>query len=484
MSDHESQTHHRLFIGGRWVTPSNDRRITVISPNTGDVVGSVPEAVEADVDAAVDAARAAFDNPTGWSHLAPADRAAALRRFADALDLRKDLIAQTVSSQNGMPIAVASQLEAVYPVTLLRYYADLIEGQTDDIREGLFGGSVAVLRDPIGVVGAIVPWNFPQTLAFFKIAPALAAGCTLVVKPSPETVLDMVAVAEAAIEAGLPAGVLNIVPGGREAGVHLVEHPGVDKIAFTGSTPAGRRIAETCGRLLRPATLELGGKSATIILDDAQLDLEKIGNELFVATLANNGQTCFLGTRILAPTSRYAEVVDVFTTFASSMTIGSSLDPGTQIGPMVTEGHLERVEGYIAKGKAEGGKITTGGRRPEQCDTGWFIEPTIFADVDNNATVSQAEIFGPVLTVIPYGNDDDAVRIANDSDFGLGGTVWTSDPERGYAIAGRVRTGSIGINRYIPDPVAPFGGVKDSGMGRELGPEGLASYQHLKSVYF
>ncbi|MCF7550879.1 aldehyde dehydrogenase [Pseudonocardia sp. WMMC193] len=482
--DLEFPRHHdSLYIGGEWVAPSSSATITVVSPNTGEVIGSVPDGQEADVDRAVEAARRAFDDPAGWSTRPAAERAAVLRRFAQAVEDRKDRIAALVSAQNGMPVSQAAQLEAVYPAVLLRYYADLVENQGEDVRPGLFGGSVRVERDPVGVVAAIVPWNFPQTLASFKFAPALAAGCTVVMKPSPETVLDSVLLAEAAAEAGLPAGVLNIVPGGREAGAHLVAHRSVDKVGFTGSTAAGRQIAETCGRLLRPVTLELGGKSATIVLDDADLDLAKIGADLFVPTLANNGQTCFLGTRVLAPRSRYGEVVEMFTAYAGSMAVGESLDPATQVGPMASSRHRERVEGYIAKGRAEGGRVTTGGGRPSGRDTGWFVEPTIFADVDNNATISQEEIFGPVLSVIPFDGDDDAVRIANESDFGLGGTVWTTDAGRGLDVARRVRTGTIGVNRYLPDPAAPFGGVKDSGMGRELGPEGLAAYQQLKSVY-
>ncbi|MFD2396050.1 aldehyde dehydrogenase [Prauserella oleivorans] len=410
-----------------------------------------------------------------------AERARILRTFADAIEKRADDMHQTVASQNGMPIAVASQLETNYPTTLLRMYASLIESETDDVRDGAWGGRISVEREPIGVVAAIVPWNFPQTLASFKYAPALAAGCTVVMKPSPETVLDSVLLAEAAIDAGLPPGVLNIVPGGRGLGAYLVEHPGIDKVAFTGSTAAGRRIGETCGRLLRPVTLELGGKSATIVLDDAELDLAKIGNDLFVATLANNGQTCFLGTRVLVPRSRYSEVADLITAFAESMTVGDSLDPATQIGPLATEHHRERVEGYIAKGVAEGGRITTGGGRPDR--PGWFVQPTVFTEIDNSATICQEEIFGPVLTLTPYENDAEAVRIANDSSTGLGGSVWTSDPERGMAVAKQIRTGTIGINRYIPDPAAPFGGVKESGIGRELGPEGLAGYRQLKSIY-
>ncbi|MDX6355658.1 MAG: aldehyde dehydrogenase, partial [Streptomyces sp.] len=314
-------------------------------------------------------------------------------------------------------------------------------------------------------------------------APAMAAGCTVVLKPSPETVLDAFRLAEAAEEAGVPPGVINIVPADREAGAYLVAHPGVDKVAFTGSTAAGRAVGRACGELLRPVTLELGGKSAAIILDDAELDLDKIGEDLFTATLLNNGQMCHLGTRVLAPRSRYAEVVDLFTTLADSLTIGDALDPETRIGPLATPRQRDRVEGYIAKGLADGGRITTGGGRPKSQDRGWFVEPTIFADVDNRSTIAQEEIFGPVLSLIPYDGTDDAIRLANESDYGLGGTVWTSDPERGLAVARRVQTGTVGINRFRTDLAAPFGGFKDSGVGRELGPEGLSNYLQYQSLY-
>lgn len=473
-----------LFIGGDWVVPSGGARITAISASTEQPIGSVPEAEESDVDAAVAAARGAFDDSTGWAHWAPADRAAAMDRLADALERRAEDVVQRVSAQNGMPVAVARQLEGAFPVILLRYYAGLARESTfEETRPGLLGGSTLVRREPIGVVGAIVPWNFPQTLAAFKYAPALAAGCTVVIKPSPETVLDSYSFAEAVVEAGIPAGVVNIVPGGREVGVYLVAHPGVDKISFTGSTAAGRSIGEVCGRLLRPVTLELGGKSAAIVLDDAGLDLQAVAEKLFTATLLNNGQTCFLGTRVLAPRSRYAEVVDLFTDFAGALKVGDALDDTTQIGPMATAAQRERVERYIAKGRGDGARITTGGGRPADRDKGWFVQPTIFADVDNNHTIAQEEIFGPVLSVIPYSDDDEAVRIANDSDYGLGGTVWTNDPDRGLALAKRVQTGTIGVNTYLPEPTAPFGGVKASGIGRELGPEALTNYQQLKSVY-
>jgi len=479
MMDYDS-----LFIGGNWVAPSSTHRITAIAASTEEVIGSAPEAQEADVDAAVVAARRAFVDPSGWAHWSPADRATAMERLADILERRAEEIVQRVSAQNGMPVAVARQLEGSFPVALLRYYAGLAkESWLEETRKGLFGGTISVRREPLGVVGAIVPWNFPQTLAAFKYAPALAAGCTLIIKPSPETVLDSYVFAESVAEAGLPPGVINVVPAGRDVSAYLVAHPGVDKISFTGSTAAGRDIGEVCGKLLKPVTLELGGKSAAIVLDDADLDLPSVGQELFTATLLNNGQTCFLGTRVLAPRTRYTEIVELFTAFAESLTVGSSLEEATQIGPLATAAQRDRVEGYIAKGRGDGARITCGGGRPAGMDKGWFVEPTVFADVDNDHAIAQQEIFGPVLSIIPYGDDRDAVRIANDSDYGLGGTVWTGDPDRGLAVAAQIQTGTIGVNTYLPDPVAPFGGVKASGLGRELGPEGLHSYQQFKSIY-
>jgi aldehyde dehydrogenase (NAD+) len=294
-------------------------------------------------------------------------------------------------------------------------------------------------------------------------------------------VLDAFLMAEAAAAAGLPDGVLNVVPGGREVGAYLVEHPGVDKVSFTGSTAAGRWIAETCGRLLRPVTLELGGKSAAIVLDDA--DLSALIEPFFGCTLLNNGQICWLNTRVLVPRSRYTEIVDTITDLARSLTVGDPLDPATKVGPLVSQRQRERVEGYIAKGKSEGARMTTGGSRPAGLDKGWFVEPTIFADLDNNATVSREEIFGPVLSLIPYSDEQEAVAIANDSIYGLGGTVWSSDPERATNVARRVRSGTVGVNHYVNDPVAPFGGIKQSGMGRELGPEGLHAFQVYKTIY-
>ncbi len=471
-----------LFIGGEWIKPRGSERIPVLAASTEELVGSVPDGTNADIDAAVSAARGALQDKSGWSSWSAEDRAQALERLAGALESRGEEAARRVSLQNGMPISFALQVEAVFPSVLARYYAGMIRGAVlQEDRPGLLGGSIQVLRKPVGVVGAIVPWNYPQTLALFKLAPLLAAGCTVVIKPSPETVLDSLLLAKAILEAELPPGVVNIVPAGREAGAYLVEHPHVDKIAFTGSSASGRAIARRCGELLRPVTLELGGKSAAIVLDDA--DLAADSEALFAATLANNGQTCNIGTRVLAPRARYDEILEVFSALAGALVIGDSLDPDTQIGPLASARQRERVEGYIAQGRAEGGRVVAGGGRPPEQDRGWFVQPTIFADVDNSATIAREEIFGPVLTVIPYDGVDDAVAIANDSDFGLGGSVWSRDIEHANDVARRVQTGSIGINHYMLDPAAPFGGVKASGIGRELGPEGLDAYFQLQSIY-
>jgi aldehyde dehydrogenase (NAD+) len=474
--------YQKLYVGGAWSAPHGTDTISVHSPVTEERIGAVPRGTEADIDDAVAAARQAFDAADGWGNWSAQDRAAALERFAAELEARGAETARRVSLQNGMPIWLAQNFEAGFPALLLRYYGGLVSAApAEDPRPGLLGGTALVSKQPVGVVGAIVPWNVPQAITFLKLAPALAAGCTVVLKPAEETVLDAFLMAEAADAAGLPAGVLNVVPGGREVGAYLVEHPGVDKVSFTGSTAAGRWIAEACARLLRPVTLELGGKSAAIVLDDA--DLASSMEAFFGATLLNNGQICWLNTRILAPRSRYGEIVDAITDLARSLTIGDPLDPDTKVGPLVSQRQRERVESYIAKGRSEGGRITTGGARPAGLDRGWFLEPTIFADVDNAATISREEIFGPVLSVIPYSDDDEAVALANDSIYGLGGSVWSSDAGRAAAVARRVRSGTVGVNHYVNDPVAPFGGIKQSGMGRELGPEGLSPFQVHKTIY-
>jgi geranial dehydrogenase len=469
-----------FYIGGQWVKPASDRRFTLINANTEEVLGSAPEASEADVDKAVAAARAAFDGGE-WRRFTPAQRAEVMTRFTGALAKRAGDIAKAVSGQNGMPIAISQAFEGQFPLGLLGYYAEMAANlAAEEKRPSQMGKETWVSRTPIGVVAAIVPWNFPVTLAISKIAPAMAAGCTVVIKPSPGTVLDSYFLAEAAEEAGVPAGVLNWVAADRAVGAYLVSHPGVDKVAFTGSTGAGRIIAKACGELLRPVTLELGGKSAAIILDDADLDVVVAG--IPTASIFNNGQTCYSCTRILAPKSRYGQVVDALASMAAGLNVGNALDPATQIGPMASSGHRDRVLDYIAKGKSEA-KLVAGGGKPKAQARGWFVEPTIFANVSNDATIAREEIFGPVLSVIPYQDEAEAIRIANDSIYGLGGSVWSKDAARARTVAAQVQTGTIGINGYVPSIGSPFGGVKASGLGRELGPEALGGYQQMKSTY-
>jgi acyl-CoA reductase-like NAD-dependent aldehyde dehydrogenase len=476
-----------LYLNGRWaapIGPHEGRRITLVSPATEEVLGTVAAGGPDDVEAAVASARAAFDDPGGWARWAPSRRGEALDRLADALERRAEAVARAVSMQNGMPVSISRRLESGLTAVIVRYYAELARSAAfEESRPHAVVGTTTVHREPIGVVAAIPPSNFPQSLAATKYAPALAAGCTVVLKPSPNTLLDAFALMEAAEEAGLPPGVLNLLPADADTAARLVGHPGVDKVAFTGSTAVGRRIAEICAPLLRPVTLELGGKSAAIVLDDADLDLRTAGERLFGATLLNSGQTCFLSTRVLAPRSRYAEVVDVFAALASSLRIGDPLDPDTQIGPLVSRAQRDRVEECIGRARAEGARVAAGGARPPGSDRGWFVQPTVLADVRNNDAAAREEIFGPVLCVIPYDDEDEAVRLANDSPYGLAGTVWSSDAERALAVARRLQTGSVGINGYLPDPGAPFGGVKHSGLGRELGPEALAQYQQTKSVF-
>jgi acyl-CoA reductase-like NAD-dependent aldehyde dehydrogenase len=477
-------TYTSLFIGGAWRKPAGDGSFTVRSASTGERVGAVPEAGRADADAAVTAARAAFDDPAGWSSWEPRRRGAVLRRLAAALASRAEEVARRVSTQNGMPISLSRVAEGGLPPMILRYYADLAEETpVETTRPSLRAGMTAVRRAPLGVVLAIAPWNAPQTLAVFKYAPALAAGCTVVLKPSPETVLDAYLIAEAAEEAGLPPGVLSVLPADRDVSAYLVTHPGIDKVAFTGSTAAGRAIAEACGRLLRPVTLELGGKSAAVLLDDVDLGDPELGPALAAATIANSGQICYLGTRILVPARRHDEITAYLADLVGSMTLGDALDPATQLGPLVSAEHRERVERYVAVGREEGGRVVTGGRRPAAAGAGWFLEPTVFTGLDNTSTLAREEIFGPVLTVIPYEGEDEAVRIANDSVYGLGGSVWSADEEYGMSVARCIRSGTLGVNGYRVDPGAPFGGLKNSGLGRELGPQGLAAYEELTTIY-
>ena len=466
----------RVFIDGEFRIATHAE--PVLEAATGEPIGDGASGTGAEVDAAVAAARAALPQ---WRSASPDHRAAVLLAFAAALHRRADSTDKLVTRENGMPMSLSRGANGLFPAALLGYYAKLItETPIEQIRPSAIGHTI-VRREPIGVVAAIVPWNYPQALAAFKLAPALAAGCTVVLKAAPETALDALVFAEAAQECGMPPGVLNVVPGGVETGKHLVSHPGVDKVSFTGSTAAGRIIGEVCGRLLRPVTLELGGKSAAVILDDA--DLEATIRGLRSVSFVNNGQTCYLGSRILAPRSRYAEVVDALADLVNGFSVGNPLDKATDIGPVVSARQRDRVLDYIEAGKSSGAKLVVGGGIPKDQPRGWFVSPTVFADVDNSDRIAQEEIFGPVLAVIPYDSDEHAIALANDSEFGLAGTVWSTDTERATEVAREIHTGTIGVNDYQLDMGAPFGGVKASGIGRELGPEGLDEFFALKSIY-
>jgi betaine-aldehyde dehydrogenase len=470
--------HDRLFIGGQWTAPAGTGVIEVISPHTEEVIGRVPEGTEADMDRAVAAARQAFDHGP-WPRMTPAERAEIVGRLSAIYAERQQEMADLVTAEMGSPILFSVFGQAAIPQMVLQYYTDLAASYTwEEERQGMLG-PVTVTREPVGVVAAIVPWNVPQFTLMLKLAPALIAGCTVVAKPSPETPLDTYLLAEWIREAGIPDGVVNIVTAGREVGAYLVAHPDVDKVSFTGSTAAGRKIGAVCGEQLKRVTLELGGKSAAIVLEDADLAATMEG--LKMASLMNNGEACAAQTRILAPRSRYDEVADALAAMVGSLTVGDPADYSTEIGPLVARRQQERVEGYIRLGQEEGAKLITGGlARPH--DRGWYVAPTVFADVDNSMRIAQEEIFGPVLALIPYEDEADAVRIANDSAYGLGGSVWTADPDHGVEVARQIRTGSCGVNMYVLDPNTPFGGYKNSGLGRELGPEGLVAYLEHKSI--
>ncbi|WP_110206961.1 aldehyde dehydrogenase [Nocardioides daejeonensis] len=467
-----------VYVDGTWRRPATGGSAAMVEAATGRPFGRVGLGGVEEIDAAVAAARAALSGP--WAAYSPEERAASIEAFAAELKRRARDTATLVTRENGMPISLSGIVNGLAPYAITRYYASLAAGLGEsDVRPSPTGGRTIVTRQPVGVVAAITPWNYPQALAIMKVAPALAAGCAVVLKPPPEAALDGLVLADAAAAAGLPPGVLNVVPGGREAGAHLVAHPGVDKVAFTGSTGAGRAIGATTGDLLRPTTLELGGKSVSLVAPDADLDL--VAAKLWEVSLPNNGQTCHAATRILAPRGRYDEVVEAVTETVGGLRVGDPLDPGTQIGPVVSSLQQERVLGYVEKGRGEGARVTTGGGRPDR--PGWYVEPTVFADVTNDMAVAREEIFGPVLCVIPYADEAEAIAIANDSDYGLGGVVWTSDEERGIALAQQIETGTVGVNHYELHINAPFGGVKASGVGRELGPEGLSPYLRTTSIY-
>jgi aldehyde dehydrogenase (NAD+) len=474
------QSYDRLWIGGEWEKPSSGATLDVISPFSEQVVGRVPEAQKADVDKAVAAARKAFDEGP-WPRLSASERADVMGKLQGALQSRAGDLATTITTEMGSPITFSHMGQVLAANLVLAYYAKLArEYPFEEIRPGMLGPAL-VRQEPVGVVAGIVPWNVPLFVTMLKLAPALASGSTIVIKPAPETPLDSYLLAQALEEVGIPKGVVNIVAAGREVGEHLVTHPGIDKVAFTGSTAAGRKIAAACGERLRRVTLELGGKSAAILLDDVNVGAAI--PTLLPACIMNNGQACVAQTRILAPKSRYKEVVDAFAAAFGALKVGDPADPTTAIGPLVADRQRERVLGYMEAGKKEGARVVVGGGRPKEFAKGWFVEPTLFADVRNDMTIAREEIFGPVISILPYEGDEEAVRIANDSEYGLSGSVWSADLNRALGVARRVRTGNYGVNGFGMEFSAPFGGFKSSGVGRELGPEGLRAYLEPKTIH-
>jgi betaine-aldehyde dehydrogenase len=472
------QTREHIYVGGEFIKPSGTDTIDVVSPHSEQVIARVPDGTTADMDRAVEAARAAFDGE--WSKTTPAERGALLSALSLAIQTRMDEFAGIITSENGSPFGF-SQMGQVFASTMvLDYYASLAGTFAfEEMRNGIMGPAL-IRREPVGVAAAIVPWNVPLFTAMLKIAPALLAGCTVVLKPAPETPLDSYLLAECLDEIGLPTGVINIVAAGREVGEHLVRHPGIDKIGFTGSTAAGRKIAAAAGENLKRVTLELGGKSASIFMDDA--DLSVAVPAALGSGFMNNGQACVAQTRILAPRDRYSEIVEALVEHTRTQIVGDPMDPATTIGPLVAARQRDRVEGYIATAQKEGAKIAVGGGRPSSQSSGWYVEPTIVINVEAKHTIAQEEVFGPVVSVLAYDSPEDAVRIANDSEYGLSGSVFTSDVSAGIDVARQVRTGTYTVNGFALEFAGPFGGYKSSGLGRELGPEGLQAYLESKSI--
>ena len=467
--------HDRLYIGGAWVAPASPARIEVLSASTEETVGSVPEGTPQDVDRAVAAARAAFD---GWSATSAAERADALQRVHEGLRDRAAEIARLIAAEVGMPLKMATSIQAGMPVTVSGMYAELLRTFAFEERVG----NSLVVREPVGVVGAITPWNYPLHQIVCKVAPALAAGCTVVLKPSEVAPLNAFVLAEVIDAAGVPAGVFNLVTGyGPVVGEAIAAHPGVDMVSFTGSTRAGRRVAELAAATVKRVALELGGKSANVILDDA--DLARAVSAGVNNAFLNSGQTCTAWTRMLVPRDRQEEAVQLATAQAQKLALGDPFDESTRLGPLTSAQQRERVRGYIEKGVQEGARLVTGGAQPpDGLERGYYVRPTIFADVRPEMTIAQEEIFGPVLSIIPYDDEDDAVRIANATVYGLAGGVWSADPERAQRVARRLRTGQVDVNGGRFNPMAPFGGYKQSGLGRELGREGLAEFLETKSI--
>jgi aldehyde dehydrogenase (NAD+) len=478
MAEMNPNTH---FVGGRFVKSHSNQRIDVINPASEEVIGSIVDGDASDIGLAVDAASNAFDN-TDWSRLSAQDRAQYVLALADVLEQRGDEIATLLTLQNGMPIVKCKQLNSPGLANMYRYFAAVADNlELEEIRE-YAGGHGLIRHEPVGVAGLIVPWNGPQGLIAWKLGPALIAGCTAVIKPAPETSLDAYLLAEAINEAGIPDGVINIVTGGRDTGASLVAHPKVHKIAFTGSSAVGRQIAGTAANTMKRVTLELGGKSAAILLEDVDLD----GFLPFVesACSPNTGQVCRALTRVLAPRSRYEEVVSAVADTMANIRTGDPMHAETVFGPLVAERQRDRVERYIEIGRDEGAKVVVGGGRPRGLSAGYYVEPTVFRDVDNQMRIAREEVFGPVLVIIPFSDEGEAVRIANDSDYGLGGGVFTQNSLHGTEVARRVRTGSIGVNNSRPPMDLPFGGFKHSGLGRELGGNDcVQAYLETKAIY-
>ena len=472
-------TYDKFFIGGEWVAPAGNETLKVLSPTTEEVIGSVPVATNADMDRAVAAAKAAFEGE--WSTWTPQQRAELLTRVSDGIKARQDEFTNLITNEVGAPYYFSMFGQVLSSTMVLDSFArHTLEFPFEERRDGALGGQIIVRREPVGVCAGIIPWNVPLFITTLKVGPVLASGSTIVLKPAPETPLDANLLAEVLIEAGVPAGVINIVPADREVGEHLVRHPDINKVSFTGSTAAGRKIGAICGEQLKRCTLELGGKSAAIICDDANLD-ETIPM-IIGGGLMNNGQACVALTRVLAPKSRYAEIRDALAAAVASQITGDPTNPDNLCGPLIAERQRERVEGYIAKGIAEGATVVVGGGRPDEA-TGHFVSPTLFADVTNDMTIAREEIFGPVLSLIQYDTLDDAIAIANDNDYGLAGACYTSDIEKGIGVARRVRTGTFAVNTTQGmDFNGPFGGFKNSGVGRELGPEGIHAFCEDKTI--
>jgi len=469
----------RFFIGGEWVAPSSGSTIQVITPSTEELYATVAEAQEADIDRAVAAAREAFDHGP-WPRMSHAERAKYLQAIARAIIARTGDLATIWTSEVGA-LRSAGDYSAPSAAGAYDYYASLADSFAFEERHTpQTGGTGLLVREPVGVVAAIIPWNGPLGLITWKCAPALLAGCTVIVKPSPEAPGAAYIMAEIMAEIGLPKGVFNVVTADREVSELLVRHPGVDKVTFTGSSAAGKRIASLCGERIARCTLELGGKSAGIILDD--YDLGKAAKSIAGSARMMTGQVCSSLTRIIVPRQRHDELLDAMGAAFSAIKVGDPFDRTMEMGPLAMKRQRDRVEMYIAKGKAEGATVAAGGGRPKHLDRGYFVEPTVFGNVDNNMTIAREEIFGPVVSVIPADSEDQAIAIANDTVFGLNASVFTNDCDRAYAIAREIRAGTIGHNGFKTDFSIAFGGFKQSGLGREGGTEGLLPFLEAKTV--